>query len=63
MKKKEVLKCLNTGWISPGGNNVKKFEKTIRKINQFKININELWYLSTSFEFNFGWFKKVKKRF
>ena len=27
-EKKEVLKCLNTGWISPGGENVRKFEKS-----------------------------------
>ena len=33
----EVIKCLKTGWISPSGSNVKKFEKELEKYIKSKL--------------------------
>ena len=37
LEKKEVLNCLNSGWISPGGANVESFEKKLSKYTRSKV--------------------------
>lgn len=37
LEKKEVLNCLKSGWISPGGTNVTKFERELSKFTKSKI--------------------------
>ena len=36
-ERNEVLKCLSSGWISPSGGNVKKFEKKLSKYTNSKL--------------------------
>ena len=36
-ERNEVLKCLSSGWISPSGGNVNKFEKKLSKYTNSKL--------------------------
>ena len=43
LEKKNVLKCLNTGWISSQGKFVTEFEKKFANFNKRKFGISFRW--------------------